>query len=82
MFKGKVNTEALLVKYGCDELEQQGHKECLRLYRVPNDEDEKNSELLNTVIKSISEGNIVIKEEDSQFATDKAQTSMESNPFW
>ena len=36
----------------------------MRLYGAPNDEDEKNSDLLNTVVKSISEGNVVIKEED------------------
>ena len=40
-FEGKVNTVALFAKYERDNLEQQGRKECLRFYRVPNDEDEK-----------------------------------------
>ena len=58
-----MNTVALLLSTNVTTLNNRAARsvETLIYGSVPNDEDEKNSDLLKTVVESISEGNVVIK---------------------
>ena len=60
----RVNDKALTAKYERDDLEHQGRKDSLRLYRVSCPEDETNEALTTIVIDKISQAEIDISEID------------------
>ena len=60
----KVNNKALGAKFERDDLEQQGRKDSLRIYRVNCPDDETNEDLIATVVEKISEVDIEIFQND------------------
>ena len=64
MLSEQVNPRALIAKYECDDLNQQGRKESLRLYGVQVKKKETNEELMQTVLMKIAEADVPISEAD------------------